>query len=454
MENLASMTLSSTPARDRAAADSFAAFGLDDRLLRGVRAAGFSTPRRIQQQTIPAALSGRDVLGLAQTGTGKTAAFALPLLQRLADARGSKPAALVLAPTRELATQIDAEIRSLARFTGVRTVTVFGGASAHRQIQALRRGAQVVIGCPGRILDLMGRGELRLDAVGCVVLDEADHMFDMGFLPDVRRILGALPARRQNLLFSATMPREIRALADTLLCEPHVVELATPGPARTIEHGLVTVQEERKRELLDRLLGGAACSSAIVFTRTKHRAKRLADQLQKAGRNAVALQGNMSQGQRDRAMAGFRRGRFQVLVATDIAARGIDVQGVSHVINFDVPTTPDAYTHRIGRTGRAELRGEAVTFVTPADGLWLRATERKLGRPIRRLELQGFPPQTLRFERQPGGNGRGRGGRQRGHARAGGRPQGQGRGAHGRARARGGRSGARARGRGRDRQQG
>jgi ATP-dependent RNA helicase RhlE len=398
----------------------FDRFGLDSSILRGIRAAGFSEPRPIQLDTIPAALSGRDVLGLAQTGTGKTAAFALPLLQRLMRARRGGPRVLVLAPTRELATQIDAEIRLLARFTDVRVVTIYGGVSAHGQMKALRRQPEIVVGCPGRVLDLIGRGALRLGGIESVVLDEADHMFDMGFLPDLRRILAELPAERQNLLFSATMPGEIRALADGMLRNPHVVELATSGPSSTIDHALVSVGEGRKRDLLEHILKEDDCNSAIVFTRTKHRARRLARQLESAGHRAVGLQGNMSQSQRDRAMRGFRKRSFDVLVATDIAARGIDVHGVSHVINFDVPNTPEAYTHRIGRTGRAEREGLALTFVTREDVGWLRATERKLGKSIPRRTLEGFEPEPLgngeeggrsrRSRRGGGGNGaRGKG---------------------------------------------
>jgi ATP-dependent RNA helicase RhlE len=408
----------------------FDRFGIDSSILRGVAAAGFVEPRPIQLDTIPAVLAGRDVLGLAQTGTGKTAAFALPLLHRVARGQRRGPRVLVLAPTRELATQIDAEIRTLARFTKLRVVTVFGGVSAHGQIQSLRRDPEIVVGCPGRILDLVGRRVLRLGEVESVVLDEADHMFDMGFLPDLRRILAALPPKRQNLLFSATMPREIRALANRLLQNPHVVELAHCGPAKTIDHALVSVREDRKRDLLHRLLTEDDCQSAIVFTRTKHRAKRLAQQLDRAGHRAVGLQGNMSQGQRDRAMQGFRQRRFDVLVATDIAARGIDVQGVSHVINFDVPNTPEVYTHRIGRTGRAELEGRALTFVTRDDGAWLRATERKLGNSIPRQTVEGFDAEPIESgngsrpsrraggrggaaSSRPGGNGRPRGRRRR-----------------------------------------
>lgn len=370
----------------------FDRFGLHESLVRGIRAAGFESPRPIQLETVPFSLNGRDVLGLAQTGTGKTAAFALPLLDRLLEVRGKGPRVLVLAPTRELATQISAEIRLLAKFTRLKMVTIYGGVSMRSQINALRNSPQIVVGCPGRVLDLLNQGELRLGRVETLVLDEADHMFDMGFLPDIRKILAGLPDRRQNLLFSATMPKEIRRLADDLLTDPHVVELAHSAPAATVDHAIYPISEKRKRSLLEHLLAQDDCESAIVFLRTKHRTRRLAEQLGKAGFRAVALQGNMSQSQRDRAMQGFRSRRYDILVATDIAARGIDVSGVSHVINFDVPSTPDAYTHRIGRTGRAELEGVACTFVTAEDRAWVRATERKIGSAIPRRQVEGFEP--------------------------------------------------------------
>ena len=400
----------------------FDLFGFHPSIARGVNAAGFTNPRPVQAETIPAALEGRDVLGLAQTGTGKTAAFALPLLDRFARGRKRGPRALVLAPTRELATQIDAEIRLLARFTKIKVATIYGGVPISKQIRALRLNPEIVVGCPGRILDLMGRGVLRLNGIETLVLDEADHMFDMGFLPDLKRILKELPSDRQNLLFSATMPSEIRTFADSLLRNPHVAELNRTGPAETIEHVLVAVGETRKRDLLEYILEQEGCTSAIVFTRTKHRAKRLAEQLGRAKYNAVALQGNMSQSQRDRAMEGFRKRRFDILVATDIAARGIDVKGVSHVINYDVPNTPDAYTHRIGRTGRAELEGQAVTFVTRDDVSWLRDTERKLGEKIPRRTVTGFEGEVLDMGRRGksarptgrrGGNGGGYSGQKR-----------------------------------------
>jgi ATP-dependent RNA helicase RhlE len=371
-----------TSSSRRAKQAGFKSFRLDAQIERGISAAGFETPRPIQAKTLPAALDGRDVLGLAQTGTGKTAAFVLPILDQLLDRRGRGPRALIVAPTRELALQIHAETEVLAKFTGLTAVTVFGGVGANPQIRALAKNPDIIVACPGRLLDLWRQRAVDFDRIETLVLDEADHMFDMGFLPDIRRILDALPKDRQNLLFSATMPREIRKLADRILYDPHVVELAHSTPIGTIEHVVQHTSQPGKVDLLQHVLRGEDFRSAIVFLRTKHRARRLAEQLTRWGFNAVALQGNMSQGQRTRAMTGFREGRFEILVATDIAARGIDVAAVSHVINFDLPDTPDAYTHRIGRTGRAELNGKAITFVTPDDGSELRAIERRLGQRI------------------------------------------------------------------------
>ncbi len=400
----------------------FDRFGLDPILLRGIEAAGFTSPRPIQAETIPAGLEGHDVLGLANTGTGKTAAFALPLLERLLNERRNGPGALVLAPTRELATQIAEEIRTLARFTRLNVITIFGGVPISTQVRGLRRRPEIVVGCPGRTLDLLRQGLLNFDQVGTLVLDEADHMFDMGFLPDIRAILATLPARRQNLLFSATMPREIRRLADDLLDRPHVVDLAGKAPAATIEHSLVMVSERRKRDLLEHVLAGKDCDSAIVFTATKRRARQLAEQLCAAGHRAVGIQGNLSQNRRDQAMRGFRAREFNILVATDIVARGIDVSGVSHVINFDVPNTPEAYTHRIGRTGRAECEGVACTFVTGNDHGWLRATERMIGASIERRQVAGFeaesePRPAARVPQRQGGPRDARGYGQRGGQR-------------------------------------
>jgi ATP-dependent RNA helicase RhlE len=404
----------------------FASFDLDPKLTRGLEAAGFSEPRPIQVETIPACLDGQDVMGLAQTGTGKTAAFALPILQRLIEEPGRGPFVLILAPTRELAIQIDAEIRLLARFTDVKTMTIFGGIPANTQIRALRRDPEVIVGCPGRVLDLVKQRKLDLSAIDTLVLDEADHMFDMGFLPDIKRILAALPRDRQNLLFSATMPKAIRSLADSVLNRPHVVELAHSAPADRIEHALYATDPSRKRGLLEKVLSEDDCKTAIVFTRTKHRAKRMAIQLAQQGLNAVALQGNMSQAQRDRAMNGFRKGQFDILVATDIAARGLDVAGVDYVINFDPPSTPETYTHRIGRTGRSDASGKALTFVTSEDRAWVRDTERMLGEPIPRLETPDVKASPV--SRSDGNGGGGRGGDRNSPSRGGRNGSGPGRG--------------------------
>ncbi len=407
-----------------APASGFDAFDLHPSLNRAIAAAGFTSPRPIQAATIPPALDGLDVLGLAQTGTGKTAAFSLPILDSVLADPAPGPIALILAPTRELASQIEAEVRVLARFTKLRSLVVHGGVNVRGQLAALKREPHVVVGCPGRVLDLAQQGGLELDRIEILVLDEADHMFDMGFLPDVKRILARLPRDRQNLMFSATMPAPLRALAGEVLNDPVVVDLTSGAPAATIEHVVYPVAETRKRALLDRLLVDARGDSAIVFTRTKHRARTLARKLESDGRRAVALQGNMSQNARERAMEGFRAGRFDVLVATDIAARGIDVSQVGHVINFDVPNTPEAYTHRIGRTGRAERSGKAYTFVTPEDRAWLVATERMLGQRIRKGRLEGFEGGPAAEESTPrrapassGGASRGRSRGRRGDAR-------------------------------------
>ncbi len=396
----------------------FVHFGLHKSIMRGIEDAGFTQPRPIQREAIAPAQEGRDVLGLAQTGTGKTAAFALPVLDSIMRYRPRHISALVLAPTRELANQIADEIEVLAKHTNVSFTTVYGGTSMGKQIKTVRRRPDIVVGCPGRVLDLMQQGHLDLQDLDTLVLDEADHMFDMGFLPDIKKIVSRLPHDRQNLLFSATMPRDIRKLADEMLYEPFVVELADEAPASTIDHGLYNIKESAKKELLDQLLDSEECHTAIVFTRTKHRAKRLAQQLERKGHRSIALQGNMSQSQRDRAMQGFREGRYDIMVATDIAARGIDVEKVSHVINYDVPNTPEAYTHRIGRTGRSEMEGMAYTFVTGNDIGWLRATERKIGSKIERLQADGFAPDFSEADTTSRSGGRSGNGRSGGRGRS------------------------------------
>ncbi len=400
--------------------DEFKTFGLDAQVLRGIQDLGFTEARPIQRKAIPAVLEGKDVLGLAQTGTGKTAAFALPILEHLRGGGGQRrgPRALVIAPTRELALQIHEEFSSLGKYTRVRSTTVFGGVPQNAQVRALKSRPEVVVACPGRLLDLAGQRLIDLRDVEVLVLDEADHMFDMGFLPNVRQILRLLPERRQNLLFSATMPKEIRHLADEVLNRPTVIELAHSRPADTIEHALYECAQPRRLDLLEEILGGPDFRSAIVFLRTKHRARKIARQLDAHGHRAIALQGNMSQNQRVRAMEGFRRGDYDVLVATDIAARGIDVADVSHVVNFDVPNTPEAYTHRIGRTGRSKKQGKAFTFFAREDNDQVRAIERHLGSKIPRKALEGFDPGDVNALPKPaaprgrgGGGGGGRGGR-------------------------------------------
>ena len=400
--------------------DGFTSFGLDGTILAGVRDAGYDRPTPIQVQTVPAAMQGRDVLGLAQTGTGKTAAFVLPILQRLSRAAPTgrrRVRALVVAPTRELAEQINDEFARLGRHTGLRSATVYGGVGFQPQVTALRGGADVIVACPGRLLDHVERGNADLGHVEALVLDEADHMFDMGFLPSVRRIVALVPTGSQRLLFSATMPAEVRHLADGLLSDPLRVEIARAAPADTIDHYLVPVDEERKSELLMHLLDRPEARSVLVFTRTKHRAKRLAANLKKAGFAAAELQGNLSQTRRQAALDGFRDRTYDVLVATDIAARGIDVAAVSHVINYDFPDTAEAYTHRIGRTGRAERTGEALTFVTTSDFGNVLDLERVLGRRVERRSVEGYVPAhaaqlaELRPGQHRGGGARGSGGR-------------------------------------------
>jgi ATP-dependent RNA helicase RhlE len=370
----------------------FSSFSLDRRILVGVRDCGYSSPTPIQVQAIPPVLSGRDVLGLAQTGTGKTAAFALPLLQGLiaTDAEQRGPIrVLVLAPTRELALQIHDSFIALGKQTGIRCAVVFGGVGETPQVKAARQ-ATVLVACPGRLLDLANRGLVDLSHVRALVLDEADHMFDMGFVPDVRRIMAKLPATRQNLLFSATMPTEIRKMADQVLVNPVVVQVANTAPAETIRHALYPVAPGQKVALLEALLATESHDCALIFTRTKHRAKSLARKLEQKGWLATSLQGNLSQTRRQEALDGFRTGKYRIMVATDIAARGIDCSRVTHVINFDVPDTAENYTHRIGRTGRADRSGQAMTLVTPEDGGQIRLIERVLRASLERIKLAGF----------------------------------------------------------------
>jgi len=368
----------------------FEQFSLDPRINAGIKNAGYTTPTPIQQQAIPVVLEGHDILGLAQTGTGKTAAFMLPILQRLTKGPLRKVRVLIVAPTRELAEQIAQTSVTLSKQMKISTVTVYGGVGKMPQVNALRRGAEIVVACPGRLLDLIGEGQIDLSGVEVLVLDEADHMCDMGFLPDIRRILKHVPAKRQTLFFSATMPDDIRGLASDILKHPVTVQIGMIAPAETVSHALYPVPDGLKTKLLLTMLQQSEIERALIFTRTKRRARSLAETLGKSGYRVSALQGNMAQNRRQEAINGFRSGEYDILVATDIAARGIDVASVSHVINYDMPDTVDAYTHRIGRTGRAQLTGEAFTFTEHDDEPMVRAIERVLGSPVERRKVDGF----------------------------------------------------------------
>ncbi|MCB0338180.1 MAG: DEAD/DEAH box helicase [Bdellovibrionales bacterium] len=369
---------------------SFKEFRLDTRIEQVLESEGFDTPTPIQKEAIPVLLKGEDVLGLAQTGTGKTAAFVLPILQKLSVAKSREVRALILAPTRELAQQIHEVVVTFGKPLGLKSITAFGGASLVRQCQALRKGVDIVVGCPGRVYDLMDRGDLYLDELEMLVLDEADQMFDMGFIPTIRRIVQMLPRNRQTMLFSATMPSSIRSLAENILRHPKRIEVAYNAPVATVTHALYPVVQHLKSALLMKLLEKIDTESVLIFVRTKHRAKRLSHQLSSRNLKVTSLQGNLSQGQRSRAMSGFRDGSFQIMVATDIAARGIDVSSVSHVINYDIPDTVEAYTHRIGRTGRAARNGDAFTFISPGDEQMVRSIEKTLKTKIERRTIDNF----------------------------------------------------------------
>jgi ATP-dependent RNA helicase RhlE len=365
----------------------FASLGLAEPLLRALSAENYQTPTPIQADAIPALLAGKDLLGIAQTGTGKTAAFALPILQHLAAERRPamprQPRALILAPTRELAIQIGDAFHAYGRFTGLRHAVVVGGVGFQPQIQALSRGADILVATPGRLLDLMQQRQVRFERLTHLVLDEADRMLDMGFVRDVRRIVSALPKHRQSMFFSATMPGEVAKLAGEMLSQP-VRAAVTPKVIAVdrIRQQIHFVAAAEKRERLVRLLGDPALLRVIVFTRTKHGADRVAQFLARAKIAADAIHGNKSQNARQRALAGFRAGQVRVLVATDIAARGIDVDGITHVVNYELPNVPETYVHRIGRTARAGAAGAAISFCDPAERAYLRDIERLTRRPI------------------------------------------------------------------------
>jgi ATP-dependent RNA helicase RhlE len=371
---------------------SFSHLALHGDLLRAVSDLGFLKPTAIQEQAIPPILEGRDLLGRAMTGSGKTAAFLLPILQRMHGRPRGATRALVLTPTRELAAQIAEDFTALARHTSLTAAAVYGGVGMGAQEKALRRGVDVVVATPGRLLDHFRHGYAALRGLEVLVIDEADRMLDVGFLPDIRRVLSHVPARRQTLLFSATLPREIVALARDILRNPVSIEVGheKTAPAAGVSHTAYPVRADLKAALLAALVKRGQIRSVIAFTRTKHRANRLADYLVRNGVAAGRIHGNRSQAQRTQALAGLKQGRFPVLVATDIAARGIDVEALSHVVNFDVPNSPEDYVHRVGRTARAELTGDAFLFVSPEEETQVTRIERAIGRRIPRTMLPGF----------------------------------------------------------------
>ncbi len=373
----------------------FAGLKLAQPILRAITDEGYTIPTPIQIKSIPPLLEGRDLLGVAQTGTGKTAAFALPLLHRLAGEAGNaagklqpnKPRALILAPTRELAGQINDSLRSYSRHLDLRTAVIFGGVSARPQIQALTRGVHVLVATPGRLLDLMNQGKVRLDAVEVLILDEADRMLDMGFVRDVKKIVAAVPARRQTALFSATMPSSVQSLASGLLNDPVRVEAAPAATtAEKVTQKIFFVPKEKKRALLSELLKDKDIERVLIFTRTKHGANRVARHLQENGVHSDAIHGNKAQNARQRALDGFRSGSIRALVATDIAARGIDVDGVTHVINFELPNEPESYVHRIGRTARAGAAGIAISFCDHEERGYLRDIEKTIRQSVPVIE--------------------------------------------------------------------
>jgi len=387
----------------------FKQFNLDSRLMNGIRHAGYEKPTPIQVSAIPLAISGSDLIGTAQTGTGKTAAFVLPILHKLLKGPRNRTRALIITPTRELAEQIHQTIFDLGKGTNLRSVAIYGGVGTQPQINALRRGVEIVVACPGRLLDHMQNHHARLDAIEILVLDEADRMLDMGFLPDINRILKQLPKQRQTMLFSATFPKEIEQLANQTLNNPQRVSVGISRPAHTVSHTLYPVPQHLKKNLLIRLLEETSTESVLIFTRTKHRAQRLSKQLNQKGYTATSLHGNRSQSQRTSALKGFKKGNFEIMVATDIAARGLDIESISHVINFDMPDTPDAYIHRIGRTGRAKRSGTALTLSTPDDHELIRKIEKIMGLKLPEQIISDFDydipkPVNQRDHRSPNQN--------------------------------------------------
>jgi ATP-dependent RNA helicase RhlE len=387
----------------------FSKLGLSQAMVDGVKAMGYVEPTPIQLRTIPLILQGRDVIGSAQTGTGKTAAFALPILSQLGNHQ-PQPRLLVLEPTRELAAQVETAIRDFARFTNLRVAVVFGGVGYGVQREALRKGIDILVATPGRLLDLMDQREVRLDQIQYLVLDEADRMLDMGFLPDVRRIVQKCPRQRHTSLFSATIPAQIETLIKWAMKDPETVEIgARRTPAETVKHVIYAVADAQKTDLLLELLKRVNYDSVIVFCRTKHGADRVAHLLKRSNHAVAVLHSNRTQREREQALRGFRDGRYEVLVATDIAARGLDIADVSHVINYDVPQHPEDYIHRIGRTGRMEATGDAFTLMVAEDRRHVEAIERFISQKIPRMKLEEFNYRyTALFEEEKPGQPQGR----------------------------------------------
>ena len=411
---------------------SFSELGLRAELLRAIEAQGYDTPTPIQRQAIPAVLAGGDLLASAQTGTGKTAGFTLPMLQRLAD--GPRPAprsirALVLTPTRELAAQVGESVREYGKQLPLTSHIIFGGVGQQPQVDAIRKGLDILIATPGRLLDLQQQGHISLSDVEILVLDEADRMLDMGFIHDIRKLLALMPAKRQNLLFSATFSNEIQALANRLLDSPTMIEVARRNTtAETVDQAVYRVDREKKRDLLAHLIKTQQWYQVLVFTRTKHGANRLAEHLEKQRIPAMAIHGNKSQSARTRALGAFKSGKLQVLVATDIAARGLDIDELPHVVNFELPNVAEDYVHRIGRTGRAGNDGQAVSLVCVDEHGLLKGIERLIKRDLEKHIEPGFEPDP-NAKPEPienGRNKRGGGGRGRGNQASGNRGQGQG----------------------------
>jgi ATP-dependent RNA helicase RhlE len=383
------------------AATLFSDFAIEPRCLRVLERQGLTTPTPVQAKAIPVALEGKDIVATAQTGTGKTLAFTLPSLTRLARRPPHPNRMLVLVPTRELAVQVESVTRKLGEALGMRTALIYGGAGMGKQIDQLKRGSDIIVATPGRLLDHMGAGRVKFDALEILVFDEADRMLDMGFLPDIRRILEKLPRKRQTLMFSATFAPALQSLTLNMMHQPVRIAIgALAKPVDTVRQLLIPVRQEEKSKWLLQLLKEEDITPAIVFLRTKMRTDRVGQTLKKAGYKAAVIHGDLPQNARQRALEGFRQGRFDLLVATDVAARGLDINDISHVINYDIPENPDDYVHRIGRTARAQKEGDAITFVTPGDMAALAAIEKTIGKPIPRREYEGAPPVLSVFKPQ------------------------------------------------------